>query len=639
MVGKRPTGWMDEGKHRANGSGVHGALGNAEVPGPVSRELGRGHPDHGIKGRHHDNKRPLRLGPYADSASHMPVLMRHSRHEKVAELQRRLNAASPGTQLLKISGFFDLPTHEAVGAFQQRNGLVPPDFKVGHETWSWLPPLPVTQRAPPPPPPAPKPQQPPRKALSPAEKLPTCCVSALVVSCSHGGRGFRLNVPSGDKAPDGRRVIQLLGEKETGYDTAKIVLEGGPCKKGKPTGQGKGKDLSGAGDAGDKVPSVSLSGPELSLTGLAPYTAKLRGPTPSDEHFGVVEFLQTLFPPDLKRLRQTFSGSLNCCDGGGDFGFDIDVFTPLKWGGNIAVEYDNSKKEFKVGAEVKGEYGGNSFELQSPSFEKSFPRLSHFLGKVLPEIDKFASHELVKIKLEWPKIKVGGDYSLAEGDDEYSVSEVCKLYFAGDPIIGLQGKTDLLDWLILYSSGPLASVLKKIKDKAAKGVKLWGAHGKAKVAVEFVAKGQIDGRLEWTLSTGKHKVSGKIEPKLDLKLEGKAEADVGFFWVGVRGGVRLAAKSGVYGEVTASIAKGKTAFGGQIKFPGLIIEAVAYYQAGGSSVEKDANSPPGFDEYDDNPHVKGQNEREIMEPWVVLSPWEWPEEHGDKGPVEVGDAL
>ena len=606
-----------------------------------------------------------------------PVLRSGARGVAVAELQRRLNAERTGLPPLTVDGMFGPVTAGAVRDFQVRHSL-PADGVVGPATWEPLrrwkdvaPPVPIRRVARPPatvtaaPLPAGKgPQE------QKVEKLPACCISALTVRCAHSSRTFRLSLPGAKSGPNGRPLIQLMADG-FGSDTMLIALEGGPCARGLPTGKGANALLKGVGDAGAKVPSVSVSGGDLSLVGLPPFKAAVSAPK-SDTGIDLVTFLARLFPPDPAAVSTTYGGSLNCCEGGGGFGFDVQVFTAIKWDGRITagyelgmsseiVEYSNeaTKKDdepllvkrarvynaedegkFTLKADVSGEYGGEKFSLASPRFEKkglastgpgaaAFPAFKNLFEKMLPQMHRFLSNELVKITVRWPKIEVGGTCTLVESKTEYDVVREGNIYLELSPLLGLEGKTDILDWLILTAASPaVGKLLLEIKTKASKGIGAGPAAARFKAAIELTATGLVGGRFDWKFRPGSSTVGGKVDAKLDLSLEGVCELEIRYIFVSVSGGASVKAKTGVSGELKAKFVDDKPGLGGKLKWAGLTIRAVAYYAVGGSSIGKSepaGRSILGGKLKGDAAKLKKENELLNVR---VLDEWEWPAADG-----------
>lgn len=203
----------------------------------------------------------------------------------------------------------------------------------------------------------------------------------------------------------------------------------------------------------------------------------------------------------------------------------------LKGGFKVAVgRVDYS---FEVGRSGKGTHNSTLFVAAQRSLNKMcqlFASLQSFYAK--------------KFDISFPNFKLGGEYELAESEDQGTVCRNGKAYLIADKLIGASFTVDLLEWLIVFAAtaltGPGAAALVKFLNKlAAKKQRLRGDRygdaddasrvgGSLDVGVFLTVGGDIGGGigLKWTAGEcAPDEENSKIEAGLSMKLEALAKVE------------------------------------------------------------------------------------------------------------------
>lgn len=500
---------------------------------------------------------------------------------------------------------------------------------------------------------------------------PPCCVFGLTVRCGHSKRSFKLQPPA-------TRLIQVIGGSDDTEDM-EITLDGGPCKKSKPTGSGSGQFIESPGDGVEKFPSVRLG----DVDGLSPYKVKLDAPPPPAGSVVLHDLLGLFMESDSSQVYR-YPGRVHACEGCSEFDFDVEVFPKRKWKGEVSIGYDHAtdtevvsysnaatkaadepllvkhaklyslKDEGTIGFNGGFDftYGSRTSKVTLPSFERKtsgaretrgFKALQTFLTKTMPRLNSMLNNELVDVSFKFPKVAFGGEIEYTEHPSDYMVGRSGKVWLKASPFFEINCATDILDWLILAAgsilgSPPAGRALLKIKSKAEKGVG-GGSFGVKVVAqILFSAGGRIEGSLEYAYKfDGKDTYKGEIAGKIPLKVNGEVSAEIRVLFVGVTGGVKLAAVSGVEGGLGAKIVGGDPGFSGYVQFNGLKVTVVTFFSVGGSRTgRKKSNSRNGRWGFD-SANAKDQEETEHLN-LVLLAPGRWPELESSQ-PVSLAEGA
>lgn len=524
----------------------------------------------------------------------------------------------------------------------------------------------------------------------PVEDKP-CCVKSLSVKCGHGKRGFVLTPPKTKTNTKYEQVIQLLADQsnksevkghnpiKTGkllsmeqaehadHDKVVISFNAGPCVQGK----------------GPMRPAVVL-GDRRSPQSI---TLDVDGPRPPRGPIYLTDFLQLFLGNNPAKTAKTYAGSVDCCKGGQEFGFRVEVFPYRKWAGKISIGHElgtdtqevdymdygfnpprarkaklysvDDRGTFKITGSIEVQFGGRVSKVELPTFEKSrtaksgpervaFAGTKRFFERVLPRLHTLCSSPMVTIKPIWPNLSLSGETETVEVKGAYDVGYEGKVAFKAEPLIGLSGSTDLLNWLIVGGASALGAPtaglqLAKLKKKAEEGFGGGRIGGKIVCKIEFTASGQVGGGLEWQYKLGgKNAVEGALTADLDFELKGEVSIEVRVLIVSYQAGASISGKTGVGGEIKCQFYGDEPGFSGKVKFKGLVLEAVVLHSAGGSSIGTEPSAAAKKQQRQaqdkgrwDNSTSRGSDSK-VLWKVEVLEPAEWPS--SDKASLADGNS-
>lgn len=436
----------------------------------------------------------------------------------------------------------------------------------------------------------------------PVDETPVCELQKFMLRCSHyGSRGYMLDVLNGEPNMNGsQKVLQVITQNDR---PDKITIDfTGACGHGKnacPSINLRGPD-------GDSV--IKQSGKEITV--LPP------GDDQPVETFR--DFLRHyLLPGDIDFNTYRFS-STGCSEIEQVEGV-VHAFPTWKWGGKISMGYgyasadDNEAKpgetaSWKLEGDISGNVSTHKWSIGQSSNRNArdyFSELHDTLNSVVERLESFKSkgeHEdaLVKCSISWPKVMLGGNLELQEVEQKNEVGFGGEVYLDMSPLLAVDVKTDILEWLINYSQPAYGKLINKIKRKAAEGVGTEKIKGKAVVAVDLSVDGKLEGKLSWKKSAGKgwgitEGASARGRAGITVGLKARVEAEASIFYVKLTIGMALSMKStddesvGIGGifELFACERDGSPAIDGSITFTGAAIYYTYYAQISAESTSSD----------------------------------------------------
>jgi hypothetical protein len=250
----------------------------------------------------------------------------------------------------------------------------------------------------------------------------------------------------------------------------------------------------------------------------------------------------------------------------------------------------------------------------------------------------------------FPKWKFSaGSLALAELPNSPLVGPIGKFSMGFDPLIGLQLKVSILDWIIVFAGslapGPgnaLAKALLYIKDKLKpdpdeEKERAKKATVSADIDIELVTKGVINGGMGVVFTDGKGELDGDathIEGVISVQIEGRITGHGKLWRVEISGGgkIGLAAAEGEGSKpcefkagVSATMKSGRLIPDGDLSFSGMAFYYLLYVElgVGGAESEKKAGAKDG-----DEPGKKTKEptrlaRKEKKGSCVLIKPWKW----------------
>jgi hypothetical protein len=303
---------------------------------------------------------------------------------------------------------------------------------------------------------------------------------------------------------------------------------------------------------------------------------------------------------------------------------------------SVAVElvYCGTTKKVQFTLNTRGAHKDDLGPLSSGPFALAQSSISKFAGK-FEDLDRFTKRggaslygrPVDKIEIKWPKIVVGGGAELAEKEDSPVVYRKGEVHFKFSPLIGFEVSTDLLEWLIRIAAtaaipgggAALAKFLlaakkwaagdaedekeeseRKEREKADLATQGKWAHAKAAVKpkakaileMRLTVEGEIGGGLGWEWGGSISTDQKLLEAKVGFTLVGRAYGEVRVWKVAASASAEISAKGkdgtefcGIIGSIIPKKSKDGFATSGELKFTGLAIYYLLYYEYGSAAAE------------------------------------------------------
>jgi hypothetical protein len=339
--------------------------------------------------------------------------------------------------------------------------------------------------------------------------------------------------------------------------------------------------------------------------------------------------------------------STNACAGNASLVATIKAFPDLKWKieasiglGTSGASADTEKDEIVIkgmdkqglaasgmsaGATIEYEHNGKKSDLKYEFQEYVKTTLSllntakRLHGRVRPMLKEMGN---VEINIQWPNFSVEYAAAFEEEEDDYLVGDVWDLTLGLKPLIGIEGKTDITNWLIesldaVVPGGPAAAkALKKIKTIAEEGIgeKKGTAHVAGILKIELSVRGQLLGTLGWKKEIKKEiKSEGNVNMEIGFQIEAIAQAEGHYCMVAFKVGAKAGAHMAVGIKVKAVAEENKPLYSGHVYFTGL-----TFYYAVYASLGSNAKEPEDESGTESEHGGGGDLKREVK----VLPPWE-----------------
>ncbi len=498
-----------------------------------------------------------------------------------------------------------------------------------------------------------------------------CALTAFSLKCSHGSRGYQLDVISDADNLNGAKGIQVISPpeiKQTGltqsHRESVTINFSGSCANGK-----------------DNCPAITISGEHGSTTeSKGPIEFQVSSPQQGRKIDGFMDFLRYAFIPDMGGLKyNTYNVESSGCADVENHSATIHVFPTLKWNGSVEAGYSypdgssaksesnlQDKAEWSIKAGIKGNIGENSWDFShstSGAANDYFPKAKKFISSLVDSMDQVAESKskdfvekhglsthkdddkdgLFKFNVTWPTFSLGGGIELQEVKSSNHVDLGGEVALKLSPL-KLEVETDIIDWLCIIA-GPHGKLIQKIRKAAKEGVGTEKVNAQAVVEALIKITGSIEGEFKWQksanekwLSTAGDKSAGAALG-ITIGLAAKAEARTRVFMVKVVAGVAIAVQGasnsgegiGVIFSLLATTAEDKPALGGSVKFTGLAVYYTYYAEVSKNERESEALKDESIgrgDDYDDasedspdsSPLAKESKEKKV----VIMDAAEWP---------------
>lgn len=474
-----------------------------------------------------------------------------------------------------------------------------------------------------------------------------CVLRGVLVSCGHGKRKLMVDLAKHD--------ITALQVVSKASEPDKLTVEwDGDCGFGTPNCPQVGVVIDGAYKAIDKA------------TG----TVEMEAPSTSPVSTAITIFkLLTTQKFDARNYRTITS---RVCNGhappqsGAGQWLQVQVFPEVEWSAKMTLGYKHGDPKDKksglhydeqatwtIGGEFEGKLGSQTYKLDMSAGAKSdaFPMfgtlLKHigWLSKVLESMASYGAD--FKVSPRWPLWTIGGGgMKLVELPGKPIVGTEGDFKFGFDPLIGLEFKVSILDWLIRFAgslAGPpgaiLAQALVQVRQRFAKGAGDAESATQASldIDIQLTVGGEIRGGFGVKFSDGKSEIdsdASSVGGSLDIGVEGHVIGKGRVWRIEVTGAGKIGAggaEGGGPSKITGTLtpSPGKNAYGikGKLTFNGLAFYYLLYLEVGASGAE----SKKGKEEDEEGvTEVKPSYKKTLAEKKgtaVLLKPWTVPESH------------
>jgi uncharacterized Zn-binding protein involved in type VI secretion len=377
--------------------------------------------------------------------------------------------------------------------------------------------------------------------------------------------------------------------------------------------------------------------------------------------------MQKDLPHDYYTVNSLLCQGHDTADVGANQWLQVQVFPKAEWKADFSITYKHKNEEYEekgekkerpfdyepdatwvVGGSAEATLGSDKFNYSLESGMKAEGALPLFgpllrkigkMGKVFESMSKAGIS--VKLEPKWPSWKFSGGLKLIEIPGKRIVGSEGNFKFGFNPLFGMEMQISILDWLIRFAGAltggvAVASFIVKVRDLAAKGFgkKDTFAAGKLDIDILFKVEGEIKGGFGLKYSDGKCETDSEassVEASMGLSIEGHV-IGTGRVWrveataaakIG-SGGADPKEPSKLIGTVKPKAGKDPLAATGQLKFTGLALYYLLYYELG---VKSEETSPKEHEDDPETTHKKGYQTRdEKTAKCVILEEWTWPKE-------------
>jgi hypothetical protein len=304
-------------------------------------------------------------------------------------------------------------------------------------------------------------------------------------------------------------------------------------------------------------------------------------------------------------------------------------------GAAVELVYCGSTKKIDFSFNARGAHKDDLGPLSSGPFSLAQSFISKFAGK-FEDLERFTKREgapklygrpVDKVEIKWPKVSFGGGAELVEKEASPVVYRKGEIHFKFSPLIGFEISTDLLEWLIRIAAtaaipgggAVLAKFLlaakkwaagdaddekeeaeKKEREKeelAKKGkvAKIGAAvkpKAKAILELRLTVEGEIGGGLGFEWGGAVSPDQKLLEAKVGFTLVGRAYGEVRVWKVSASACAEISAKGrdgtefcGIIGSIIPKKSKDGFSTSGELKFTGLAIYYLLYYEYGSAAAE------------------------------------------------------
>ena len=451
-----------------------------------------------------------------------------------------------------------------------------------------------------------------KKGVGPGEAPPSegdkklCEYSVFKVSCDHKARQFKLDSAQ-DKPNDGSRYVYQVLAKAEEPDRIHIQYQG----------QCHGRDYAHPDCGGFKVTGPNMTHKDQDGNTFKVYAPKDKG---CDDF---ATFLKLFLLPNSQAATYT-AKPISCYNHGDAYPVTIQAFSTVSWQSDLSLGCNIDDKR-QVGWEIAGQVGiqanQNHYQLKAnttpmgPLFQKTREFLEHvlpFFG-VLDRFNKRMGSGSIEVKL--PQVHLKGNLKNTENPTDYNVGYQGELNLQLDPLFGLHGETDIIEWVLnCFPETRAAALLNHIIDKQSKTNHL-------NIGITLSAGSEIQGNLQWAknIKDRDWQTQGEVNAAVPVKIEGDVHAQATFFIFRAAAGASFEVKSSVDIKAIPNTHNDGLTIKPQFEFNGLTLHWACYAEFSANKPSK--HGQRSLAKKDDRGALKGKSVHEE----VLIEPKTWPD--------------
>lgn len=403
------------------------------------------------------------------------------------------------------------------------------------------------------------------------EEPKECVTELLEVTCGHGSRSFQLIWPGETPPAVGvpATVLQVTAPpEESDRISAKISFKKDECM-----------------DHFLNPLTVDTAEFDCATRTRLAFDARC------DAHYDGILGIRHFWPQPA--ILSIYTITVNACHPAAAEPVTVEVFPDIQWQASLTLGFQTERKTtedppvHESGLVLKGEIsvtrGASQLQVEleaNAGLMKVFYMLNifkRFSDYVMKGLCKLGG---VELKFLWPTLKLNGSWGYQENPDTNAVEFPVDLTVGLDPLIGIEGKVDILVPLCKLMPLGIGLVVAKLKKAADKG---YGqddddVKAKATLAIWIQAEAKISGTLAFKQMLGQQEMatSGEVGGEVIVTIEGEVSGEISVFCVKTAAGLKAGGRSKIHCKLAAAGDEEGIFCTGEFGWSGLTFYAVAY---------------------------------------------------------------
>jgi RHS repeat-associated protein len=412
-----------------------------------------------------------------------------------------------------------------------------------------------------------------------------CSFTTFTLKCGHSERNYTYDAFAPEKDNTHKRIA-VVGE-----DTITVKTDA-DCKDGLT----------------QKCAAISVIGHGVdTIENGAEFSFDVQPPTSDSKIVSLKDFFKAII--DGFDCKNVYKLQAKSCDASLTSKAEVWAFDSFECSGEMALAYSDTnfegKKRWQIESTLKGKKGAAEWSLGGASADNGFVSILNKIDGVIDQIKDIAGkadgghgYKTLSSGFIPPNVSIGGSLQMVEVEASPEVGLKGHLDIEFKPLLGFKLTLDVVTMVIKkVFPGPLADPILSARKSAEKGIKSENGKvgAKAKVVIDLILSGRIDGQFAWDLNPGKKCLptkgadASKASAEIGLILKAETTVEVEMFWVKFQIGSKIEVvgekSKGVKTEATAvglcftayaTEINGKPALAGSGEFTGLKLVASSH---------------------------------------------------------------